>query len=205
MAGQPQCLSAAEFADLLAKARSGSKEAKEKLLLPYQEVFDKWATQRIGYSLSPLHDSDLTQEIFLSAWSNFLQFEGDTPEALDAWMRRIFENGWNTMYRFHHRSKRDVSREVSSEVIASDTRDRAPDSLSFLVRSEEQGILREALANLSPEELHVVVWRYFYGQDYKHIGTRLGCLPDAARMLCHRAKKKLRELLSARGHPDRPE
>jgi RNA polymerase sigma factor (sigma-70 family) len=116
-------------------------------------------------------------------------------------MRKIFENAWNGIFRYWHRSKRDISREVSWEVDGPErsTPDQTDNPLSRLVSREEQGILRQALANLSSEELNAVVWHYFYGQDYEQIGTRMKRSPDAARMLCHRAKDKLRELLPFSG------
>jgi RNA polymerase sigma factor (sigma-70 family) len=200
MERQPGCESSADFAKLLAETRAGSNEAKEKLLLPYQDVFRRWHSQKMGHPISIFHDSDVTQQVFMSAWKNFDQFHGHTAEELESRMRTIFDHERNSIFRFWHRDKRDISREVHWEPARFEA--RPPQSmtnpLEELIQREEKKILGQALEGLSKEEVNVILWRYFYHVPYEQIGAKINRTPNAARMFCHRAKEKLLDIIN---HP----
>jgi RNA polymerase sigma factor (sigma-70 family) len=195
MKRQPGCESSDNFAKLLAEARAGSEEAKGKLLLPYGELVRQWASQRLGRPFRIESDSDVSQEVFLSAWKNFDQFHGGKREELDGWMRAIFDNQFTSSTRFWHRDKRDISREVHWEPARFEARppESATNLLGELIKREEEKILGQAIEELSAEEVHIILWRYCYRLPYEVIGTRINRTPGASRMFCHRAKEKLLE------------
>ncbi len=197
MERQPGCETPDEFAKLLAEARAGSEEAKGKLLIPYGELVRQWASQRLGRPFRIESDSDVSQEVFLRAWKNFDQFHGGKREELDGWMRAIFDNQFTSSTRFWHRDKRDISREVHWEPARFEVTppEFMPNLLGELIKREEEKMVGQAIEGLSKEEVNVILWRYSYHVPYEQIGTRINRTPDAARMVCHRAKEKLLELI----------
>src|SRR5438105_3396849 len=57
--------------------------------------------------------SDLVQETFLEAQRDFAQFQGQTAEELQAWLRRLLLNNIaNFVRRYRETDKRDARREV---------------------------------------------------------------------------------------------
>src|SRR5437879_4590354 len=104
------------------------------------------------------------------------------------------------MFRFWHRDKRDISREVHWQPDRFEARlpESVPNLLEQLTKLEERRIFREGLDRLTAEEVNVILWRYFYHLPYEQIGARINRTPDAARMFCHRAKEKLLGIIN---HP----
>ncbi len=56
--------------------------------------------------------------------------------------------------------------------------------------------LRDAIAQLPPQEAKVFCLRYFNDRSYREIATELAIKTGAAGVLLHRAKARLRELLA---------
>ncbi len=59
--------------------------------------------------------------------------------------------------------------------------------------------LDAAMEELTSEDRHAVLLRFFQGKDFKDVGTALGISEDAARMRVTRATGKLHSLLESRG------
>ena len=60
-------------------------------------------------------------------------------------------------------------------------------------------ILDEAMADLSDEDRHALLLRYFKNQDFRAIGPTLGVSDDAAQKRVTRALERLRTHLTSRG------
>jgi RNA polymerase sigma-70 factor (ECF subfamily) len=62
---------------------------------------------------------------------------------------------------------------------------------------ELAGQLRDAIGGLPPQEAKVFCLRYMSGMSYRQIATELGIKSNAAGVLLHRARAKLRDALTA--------
>ncbi len=181
------------FPKLLREARAGSNEAKEKLFVPFQHALRRWANRTAGRQLRPESDSDIVQGIFVRAWQSFEEFGGETEKEFISWLRAIFQNELNQIFRFHHQKKRDISRTVAlDETIAEHmVVGETTTPLDGLILAEGRKAVRNALRELPKEYLPFVALHYSRGMTYEEIGEKLHCSPESARKKCERAKKQL--------------
>jgi RNA polymerase sigma-70 factor, ECF subfamily len=181
-----------DFAKLLHEARGGSKAAKDDLYLPYHAVFRHWSNQWFGNKFRPERDSDIVQGIFAVAWQSFEQFQGETEEEFTSWLKRIFHNELNQIFRFQHQERRDISRTVSLEAISeSKLTEGAPTPLDSLISTEEMRNLRKALKSLPNEERALITSRFGRKLSFDEMAGELGCSADAARKRLQRAMAEL--------------
>jgi len=100
--------------ELLAAARSGSRESLGKLLETCRNYLSLVAQREIDSDLRAKGGaSDLVQETFLEAQRDFARFQGCSEDELLAWLRQILlHNVANFTRRYRDTRKREVSREV---------------------------------------------------------------------------------------------
>jgi RNA polymerase sigma-70 factor (ECF subfamily) len=191
-----------DFAKLLHEARGGSKDAKDKLYLPYRDLFDEWADRRFGMKRRPFRadrDSDVVQGIFLVAWRSFEQFKGETEEEFTSWLKTIFHNELNAQFRFHHRERRDIFRTVPLDRVAEGNLALETESpLQMIISKEEEKMAYEAIERLPDESIWCLLMRYHHDLTYEEPGQTLDCSAEAARKKCDRALVDLLEHLPAR-------
>jgi RNA polymerase sigma-70 factor, ECF subfamily len=102
-----------------------------------------------------------------------------TVKALDMLRRRIGERG-----RF------------AGDAAVEDIHAKAALPNEALERAELAGELRAALTRLPAEQAEAFCLRHVEGMSYEEIGAQTGMTPNAAGVLIHRAKERLRELLN---------
>jgi RNA polymerase sigma factor (sigma-70 family) len=189
------------FPKLLREARAGSKEAKEKLFLPFQEALHQWANRAAGRQLRPESDSDIVQGIFVRAWQSFEEFREETEKEFISWLRTIFENEMSLNFRFHHQEKRDISRTVALDAaIAEDlVVGETTTPLDGMILAEGRKAVRNALRELPKDYLPFLALHYTRGMTYEEVGEKLHCSPESGRKKCERAKEQLIKRLA----PDR--
>lgn len=132
---------------------------------------------------------DLTQEVFLHLHRKLGLFRGES--AFTTWLHRLTVN-----YVLMHFRKRRVRPEVSAEesevadrvAAIADTRDRSPDP--------ERITLETAVGKLPPGYRRVFVLHDVEGYEHEEIARLLGCSPGTSKSQLHKARRKLRTLLS---------
>ncbi len=167
-----------DFAKLLHEARGESKDAKDRLYLPYHALFSQWANRALGRELRPERDSNFVQGIFAVAWQSFEQFQGETEEEFTSWLKTIFHNELNQIFRFQHRERRDISRTVPLEAISeSKLTEGAPTPLDSLISREEMRNLRRALKSLPNEERALITSRFGRKLSFEEMAGELVARP----------------------------
>ena len=190
-----------EFSTLLRKARNGDHDALAMLLDQYREYLLAIANAKMDDRIrSKLGSSDIVQDSLISAQKHFIQFEGDQPDQLKAWLKRILSNDVVEAGR-HYRdtAKRRVSRE---QAIDSESQDRRPiidphnTPRTHALQSEESVKLEEAMSLLSEPFQTVLRLRNWEQLSFKQIGEKMDRSEEAARKLWTRAILRLQELLA---------
>jgi len=181
-------------ADLVAKARSGDRDAFEGLVrATYGDVFDL-ALRLTGDENDA---SDVAQDAYLRAYRSIRRFRGDA--AFATWMFRITANCAST-----HLARPDSAPHQTLDTIAPTGEGRTlrdgrteydPGARSDLV--DDRRRVGAALSMLSPPLRAVVVLRDIYDLPHQAIATELGISASAAKVRLHRARRQLRELLYA--------
>lgn len=180
--------------DLVAKARSGDRDAFESLVRDtYGDVFNL-ALRLTGDENDA---SDVVQDAYLRAYRSIRRFRGDA--AFATWMYRITANCAST-----HLARPDAAPHQTLDTVASagvgrtlqDSRSEYdPGARSDLVDARHR--VGAALALLSPTLRAVVVLRDVYDLPHQAIAAELGISATAAKVRLHRARRQLREHLYA--------
>lgn len=101
-----------------------------------------------------------------------------------------------------------TTRSTAIDLVRSEARRRKREETAALLATMSESpvpweqispVLDEIIGQLSPEERHLVLCRYFEGQSHAQVAHSLGLSEDAARMRVSRALEKVRALLGRRG------
>jgi RNA polymerase sigma-70 factor (ECF subfamily) len=197
-----------EIDRLFTSAREGSTSSLGRLLTLYTNYLKLLVMTQLDNRLQVrVSPSDIVQESFFEAHRDFAQFRGQSTAEFVAWLRRIVVNNILRVVEQHVLAeKRDVRREVSLQDISRRMEQStvnmealftaAADSPSgCVVRREDEVLLANALAELTPDYRDVIVLRHIEGLPFEDVAKRMDRSAGAVRMLWLRALKKLRESL----------
>ena len=189
---------AAEIAAWLPAARAGSREALGHVLEACRGYLLLIAQHELEPALQAKGGaSDLVQQTFLEAQKDLAGFQGDSPDALLAWMRRLLLNNLANFRRDLQRARRRVSREValsfgesSTEITAEPPAD-TPSPSEALKREEQTWILERAVERLPEDYRQVIHLRYREERSFDAIAELMNRSPNAVRKLWARAIEAL--------------
>jgi RNA polymerase sigma-70 factor (ECF subfamily) len=128
---------------------------------------------------------DCTQETFISAWRNLARFEGRS--ALGTWLHRIAVNV--ALAR---------SRRGGLEVVPAPDDDDRDETGHAVIDDDTPPIdVENAIASLPEGARHVLVLYGIYGYTHEEAADMLGIAVGTCKAQLHRARRLLRERLSA--------
>jgi RNA polymerase sigma-70 factor (ECF subfamily) len=180
---------------LLAAARGGSSDALGQLFeafRPFMRVVHSPALE--WKQLRPkISESDLFQETFATAFEEFQQFRGQSPEELLAWLERILRRLTLNHFRRFKQGKRDVRREISLHAPDAPDSPRDPvdahneSPLDAAIHKENGESVRAAIERLPEEYRSVLQLVYKERQEFDAIAVQLGISQAAVRKRWSRA------------------
>lgn len=149
----------------------------------------------------PVHDAeDLTQDTFLSAFSAFADFRGET--SADRWILTIAQNRWRNWIRTHKADKRsgfEVSFDSRSEeealVLLSELVDE-DGPVRETLNTERIDIVRNAVDELPSQMRRCATLRLFHGLTYSEVAATLQISVDSVKVQLFRARKRIRSRMS---------
>lgn len=150
--------------------------------------------------------SDLVQQTIMDAYVKWGQFRGESDAERAAWIRQILARNLRDALRYHHRAKRDISRQQRLGVAIDQSFRRAQSWLearqsSPSVHAEKQeDLLRlaDALTQLRDDQREAVILRHLQGMSLAEVAAELDRSETAVAGLVYRGLKKLRGLLDER-------
>lgn len=159
-----------------------------------EEIYERYSGELYGYFLAMTHSrseaEDLLSEVFVRVLTGFSSFRGDS--SLHTWLYAIARNVWLEYLR---KKRRAVSLAEKLYVYAQE-------SLSGgAMGAAAEGSVLECVNRLDEPARSVVLLRS-EGYRYEEIAERLKIRASSARVMEHRAKKKLKELLVKEGLMD---
>jgi RNA polymerase sigma-70 factor, ECF subfamily len=141
--------------------------------------------------------SDCTQDVFLEA----LEVARRGP--VRSWKGLLIRLcTCRALDRLRQRSRDDERRERAGDCAGLASTGSRPEQAAE--RAELADLLRQALAKLPEQQAEVFCLRVFNEMSYREIARQTGIHPSTVSVLLHRARLKLRELLSGQASkPDR--
>lgn len=190
-----------ESADLLDRAREGSREAIDLLFGRFAGKLLALIRLRMDRRLrARIESRDILQLTLLKAFERIAEFRSAETASLVGWLARIAENEIRDQAAFHRRQRRDAGCDLPLDELPGDVGlvARVRSATSRLIFDDEIRRLEQALEALDEHYREVILWRRFEDLGFPEIGRRLGKSPDAARMLFSRAMAALTLEMNAR-------
>jgi RNA polymerase sigma factor (sigma-70 family) len=172
--------------DLVERAKSGDREALDRLFARYLPSLRRWASGRLPrWSRDLMDTDDLVQETAFRAVKRIDTFESQHAGALQAYLREAIMN------RIRDEARRS-SRSPAATELDENHSDRAASPLELAIGHEAVERYEAALARLRPEEREAIVARVEMDGNYQQVAETLGKpSADAARMAVSRALLRL--------------
>lgn len=189
-------MSEVDIDQLIEKARTGSRDAVERLIGAYER---KVYTLCLRLTANPDDAQDLAQEVFLRLFQSLHTFRGGS--AFDTWLHRVTVNLWKDELRRRNRHRGMVSLdaplstekdEVQRQVLSS-----ALDPAADLEQRAEAEAVWVALSGLPQDYRIILVLREMQGHSYEELARILGCSIGTVKSRLNRARRLLGDALKS--------
>ena len=152
------------------------------------ELYDKYREEILLYVYSLCHSmeaaEDITQEVFVKAILSL----PNQHENFRAWLYMVARN---LTYNY---SRKDKNKAKAVEELKHGS-PYEPDISEKVVLDERYRELYEAISKLNETYREILILQYFSNMSLKEVAKVLGLTHENARVLAHRARKRLREIL----------
>lgn len=177
----------ADLEVLAARAREGDRDAFTELVArTYTDTY----TLAYRITGSDADASDVVQDAYVRAFKSISKFRGDAK--FTTWLFRITANCASTHMSRRLRNRHEL---LEDDHVVLDTV-VAHDPQSSIENDVLHGRLVDALESLPKSMREVVVLRDVYDLTHDAIAGELGISVTAAKVRLHRARKKLRSMVS---------
>ena len=133
---------------------------------------------------------DLISEVFLDIWRQAGKFEGRS--AVSTWMLSIAR--FKALSALRKRPEQELDDETAERI-----EDQADDPETALAKKDKGALLRECLKALSAEHREIVDLVYYHEKSVEEVAGIVGIPEATVKTRMFYARKKLTELLKARG------
>jgi RNA polymerase sigma-70 factor, ECF subfamily len=129
-------------------------------------------------------------DVFLDVWKQAGRFEGRSQ--VSTWLLSIARHKALSLLRG------PIHNQVDPEMLA-DIPDKADHAEAILEKQDTTNILRQCLMQLSPVHRETVDLVYYHGKSIADVAEITGTLPSTVKTRMFYARRRLAELLDARG------
>jgi RNA polymerase sigma-70 factor (ECF subfamily) len=129
---------------------------------------------------------DLVSDVFLDVWRQAASFKGRS--SVSTWLLAI------ARYKALSARRRRIDAELDARIVST-TADPADDPEVALQNKNRSELLRESLAQLSPEHGEVIDLVYYHGKSVKEVANIIGVADATVKTRMFYARKKLAKLL----------
>lgn len=172
--------------ELVFRAKNGDSKAFDLLYREYITPIFRFIYLRVGQKQEA---EDMTQTVFLKAWSALRGFEARNEGSFLSWCYTIARN----LIVDYWRKKKPIPLETIGEdkEHISEPLEKTAD-LDF---ENQKSVIREAIRGLSPDQQEVIILKFINERSNKEIAKLIGKSEEAVRALSSRGIKALRGLL----------
>jgi len=165
----------------LASAQKGNSDAFTQLVETFQRPVFNLCYRMLGDAVEA---EDAAQETFMRAYRSIKHYDNSRP--FPTWLMSIAAH-----YCIDQIRKRRMAIVPIEDQGFAEPSDDAPGPELSLSRSEEQGVVRGLLEELSPVDRAAVVMYYWYDFSYEEIGDALSLTESAVKSRLHRARRDM--------------
>lgn len=174
-------------ADLVAHARAGDDRAYAAIYARYHRSVHQVARARLGAQGDP---ADVVQEAFTAAWRRLDTLRD--PDRLHPWLMQIARRTAIDHGRRYRRRPVDLGDDLIAPV-----EDDGPSPEDLAELTELAARLDVAVAGLSRRDATAIVLAARFGLGPEGIAEALRVTPGNAKVILHRARRRLRAALDA--------
>jgi RNA polymerase sigma-70 factor (ECF subfamily) len=160
------------------------------------ELYDRYRTILFGQLMRILNNreeaEDVLQEVFLQVWRKAADFDESRGRPF-TWLVTLARS------RGIDRLRTLASRERVAEAGAREVTEEISDAATDAFKSEQRGLVSNALATLPDEQKRPIMLAYFDGLTQSEISTRLGAPLGTVKTRMRTGMIRLRELLAGQG------
>ena len=160
------------------------------------QLYDRYRVILFGLLMRILNNreeaEDVLQEVFLQVWRKAADFDESRGRPF-TWLVTLGRS------RGIDRLRTLASRERVAEAGAREAADEISDAAADALRSEQRGLVSDALAKLPDEQKRTIMLAYFDGLTQSEIATRLGAPLGTVKTRMRTGMLRLRELLAGQG------
>ena len=160
------------------------------------QLYDRYRVILFGLLMRILNNreeaEDVLQEVFLQVWRKAEDFD-ETRGRPFTWLVTLGRS------RGIDRLRTLASRERVAEAGAREASEEISDAATDAFRSEQRGLVNDALAQLPDEQKGPLMLAYFDGLTQSEIATRLGAPLGTVKTRMRTGLIRLRELLAGQG------
>ena len=162
------------------------------------QLYDRYRLILFGVLVRILNNreeaEDVLQEVFLQVWRRAADFDANRGRPF-TWLVTLARS------RGIDRLRSIASRERVAAMAGADNEvfEEVSDAATDAIRSEERGVVNNALSQLPEEQKRPLMLAYFDGLTQSEIAAQLGAPLGTVKTRMRSGMIKLRELLSARG------
>ena len=160
------------------------------------QLYDRYRTILFGLLMRILNNreeaEDVLQETFLQIWRKAADFDESRGRPF-TWLVTLARS------RAIDRLRTLASRERVAEARAREVSEEISDAATDALKSEQRGLVSDALAKLPDEQKRPIMLAYFDGLTQSEIATRLGAPLGTVKTRMRTGMIRLRELLAGQG------
>jgi RNA polymerase sigma-70 factor, ECF subfamily len=180
-----------EEQEAIQQLKRGNPQGLEMLVKKYQLQTVRAANLIVR---DPSLAEEIVQSAFLNAFEHIHQF--DTGRSFGPWFLRSVINA---SIKTARRGSRLVSLDSGIDPdFLSSLKDHGPGPEALVESAETSQALREALAELSPEQRAAIVMRYYLNMNEEEMADQLGRPAGTIKWRLHKARENLRKFLQIR-------
>ena len=160
------------------------------------QLYDRYRTILFGLLMRILNNreeaEDVLQEVFLQVWRKAADFDESRGRPF-TWLVTLARS------RGIDRLRTLAARERVAEAGAREVSDEVSDAATDAFKSEQRGLVSDALAKLPDEQKSPIMLAYFDGLTQSEIATRTGAPLGTVKTRMRTGMIRLRELLAGQG------
>jgi RNA polymerase sigma-70 factor (ECF subfamily) len=175
---------------LIRRIADGDQLAMRTLFARHRVAIYRWLLRLVGDEAladEALAAEDLLSDVFLDVWRKAASFEARS--SVSTWLLAI------ARYKALSARRRLPHAELNDE-LASTVADPADDPELVLQKKHRAELLRQSLANLSPEHREVIDLVYYHGKAVKEVAEIVGINEATVKTRMFYARRKLAELVA---------